>query len=215
MNTPALHHPLAPLAAAALCERDGIWQRITEKVGPCQLPAPRLQPPFEALIRAIAHQQLHARAAEAILNRFLAYFGGPYPAPAAILAADDAPLRAAGLSASKLAAIRDLCRRAEAGEIPDLAQAQTMDSESLITALTRVRGIGRWSVEMLLIFGLGRPDVLPVDDFGVREGWRKAMGLPAQPRPRALGELGAAWAPWRSFAAWYLWQANNHDWTPP
>ena len=209
----SMYHPKAPLAAAALCDLDPWWLPVTARVGPCQLPAPRRQPPFEALIRAISHQQLHAKAAEAILRRFIGlYEGENFPQAAQIIATDPTQLRAAGLSASKIAAIHDLCRRFEAGQIPDLSTAQTMTNDELIGALIPVRGIGRWSVEMLLIFGLGREDVLPVDDFGVREGYRKVMQLEMQPKPKALAAIGAAWAPWRSFAAWYLWQANLFSW---
>jgi len=177
------------------------------------MPAPHGREPFEALLRAIAHQQLHGKAAEAILGRFIALFpGSPFPASANILASDPTLLRAAGLSASKIAAILDLCTRHAAGEVPSLERAEKMTNEELIASLIKIRGIGRWSVEMLLIFGLGRPDVLPVDDFGVREGYRKAAGLAAQPKPAALAALGEAWAPWRSFASWYLWRASALQW---
>ncbi len=212
MNIPALH-PQAHLAAAALCDLDPLWRRITATVGPCELPAPRLREPFEALIRAITHQQLHSKAAESILNRFIALFdSADFPSPGQILNTDPGQLRAVGLSSSKIAAILDLCNRSLAGLIPDLCTAQNLTDEELIAALIPTRGIGRWSVEMLLIFGLGRVDVLPVDDFGVREGYRKVMQLAAQPKPKSLAAIGAAWAPWRSFASWYLWQANQFSW---
>jgi len=215
MTIDAAIHPHAKRAESALRRADPLLARVIKAVGPCRLPAPHGREPFEALLRAIAHQQLHGKAAEAILGRFIALFpGAPFPSSAQILSADIASLRAAGLSASKIAAVRDLCTRHAGLEVPNLAAAQKMTNEELIANLIKVRGIGRWSVEMLLIFGLGRPDVLPVDDFGVREGYRLAAGLAAQPKPAALAALGAAWAPWRSFAAWYLWRANEVPWKP-
>jgi len=193
---------------SVLCRRDR---------APRPLPDARPARPrtVEALLRAIAHQQLHGKAAEAILGRFIALFpGSPFPTSAHVLAADPTRFRAAGLSASKIAAILDLCTRHSAGEVPNLAVATKMSNEELIASLIKIRGIGRWTVEMLLIFGLGRSDILPVDDFGVREGYRKAARLDTQPKPAALAAIGAAWAPWRSFASWYLWQAAAVQWNP-
>jgi DNA-3-methyladenine glycosylase II len=208
-------HPNAAKAAKALKRADPLMATLISRVGPCLLPAPRMREPFESLLRAIAHQQLHARAAEAILGRFLALFpGDSFPEPMEILTADPSAIRAAGMSASKIAAIQDLCARRMSGTVPSLAEAHKLSNDELIERLTAIRGIGHWSVEMLLIFGLGRPDVLPIDDFGVREGYRKVAGLDAQPKPKALGALGEAWAPWRSFASWYLWRANEFTWGP-
>lgn len=207
-------HPDAARAEKALRRADPLMAKIIKAVGPCQLPAPHGREPFESLLRAITHQQLHGKAAEAILNRFIALFpGSPFPTAAEILAHDPSLFRPAGLSASKIAAILDLCNRHAAGEVPTRAAAAAMTNEELIEQLVKIRGIGRWTVEMLLIFGLGRPDVLPVDDFGVREGYRKAANLEKQPKPLELKARGAVWAPWRSFAAWYFWQANPLQWT--
>lgn len=160
-------------------------------------------------MHAIAHQQLHGRAAEAILGRLAAHAGGAFPAPAQLLALDDATLRACGFSGSKTAALRDLAEKRLGGVVPSRAAAARLSDDALIERLSAVRGVGRWTVEMLLIFTLGRPDVLPVDDFGVREGFRRINGLEAQPKPRALAAIGAAWAPYRSTAAWYLWRAAD------
>jgi len=209
-----LVHPDAAKAAKALTRADPLLAAIIARAGPCTMPAPQGREPFEALLRAITHQQLHGKAAEAILNRFIALFpDAAFPAPEQILARDPAEFRPAGLSASKIAAITDLCHRGAAGEVPRLAEAHRLTNVELIERLTKLRGIGRWTVEMLLIFGLGRPDILPVDDFGVREGHRKAAGLPAQLKPKELAALGVLWAPWRSFAAWYFWQAAALTWT--
>ena len=166
--------------------------------------------PYEALVRSIAHQQLHGNAARAILARFAALFPGPgFPSPHLVQKADDTALRSCGFSATKVAAIRDICAHAIAGNVPTAADADAIDDETLIARLVAIRGVGRWTVEMVLISALGRPDVLPVDDFGVREGWRLMNGLESQPKPKELAAIGVAWAPHRSTAAWYLWRAAD------
>ena len=126
-----------------------------------------------------------------------------------MLALPDEAFRACGFSASKAAAIRSICDHAARGIVPGAADAGAIADVELIERLVAIRGVGRWTVEMLLIFTLGRPDVLPVDDFGVREGWRLIKRLDAQPRPRELARIGEAWGPWRSTAAWYLWRAAD------
>jgi len=195
-------------AQAHLQAAHPVLAALIQRIGPCTArPTPR--EPHEALVRAIAHQQLHARAAEAILTRFMALVPGPFPSPAGTAALADEQLRACGFSASKVAAIRDICARTLDGTVPGAAAAQEMSDDALIAALVTIRGVGRWTVEMLLISTLGRPDVLPVDDFAVREGWRLIKRLDVQPRPRELARIGEAWAPWRSTAAWYLWRAAD------
>jgi len=168
--------------------------------------------PFHTLARAIAHQQLNGIAAESIFGRFV----GLYPLNAKgaalleaelVLGTPDDKLRAVGLSFAKIASIKDLAAKTLAGTVPPYEILHTLDNEEIIERLTQVRGIGRWTVEMMLMSRLGRPDVLPVDDFGVRNGFRLAYGLRAMPTPRALAEFGARWAPFRSVAAWYLWRA--------
>ena len=189
---------------------DARFGALIRRVGPPRLEIQRQRSPYEALIRAIAHQQLHGRAAEAILARFAALFPGDvFPHPDAVLATDDLVLRGCGFSGSKIMAIRDICAKALDGTIPTRRGTARLDDEALIERLTRIRGVGRWTVEMLLIFTLGRPDVLPVDDFGVREGYRVLHGLDQQPKPRALREIGQAWAPYRSLATWYLYRAAD------
>ena len=187
---------------------DKALAKLIARVGPCRMEVQRRRSPYEALLRAISHQQLHGRAAEAILGRMLALYPGPgFPEPEAVLRTPERTLRECGFSASKIAAIRDLCEKSVTGVVPTRRAALRMDDEELIERLTEVRGVGRWTVEMLLMFTLGRPDVLPVDDFGVREGWRLIKRLPEQPKPAALREIGEAWGPHRSTAAWYLWRA--------
>jgi len=183
---------------------------LIKRVGPCGLAPERQQEPYVSLVRAIAHQQLHGNAARAILGRFVALYPGiDFPTPEMVLATEPEVMRTCGFSASKTAAIRDIAANAAAGVVPTRRAAARLSDEALIERLTSIRGVGRWTVEMLLIFTLGRPDVLPVDDFGVREGYRRLHDLDAQPKPKQLGELGLIFAPYRSFASWYLWRCAD------
>ncbi|MFO1456318.1 MAG: DNA-3-methyladenine glycosylase 2 family protein [Steroidobacteraceae bacterium] len=197
---------LAQLAAA-----DPVMARLIEAVGPFGLVPKAADAPFRHLARAITYQQLNGIAAGTIFRRLVALFHPDdpeaFPSPAELLAMPDARLRAAGYSASKIAALKDLSAKALDGIVPDTATLLPLDDDAIVARLTAVRGIGRWTVEMMLMFQLGRPDVLPVDDFGVRNGFRLAYGLRAMPAPRALAQFGARWAPQRSAAAWYLWRA--------
>ncbi|MBV9750201.1 MAG: DNA-3-methyladenine glycosylase 2 family protein [Acetobacteraceae bacterium] len=192
-----------------LAAQDDDFARLIARVGPSRLAAAPREP-YEALVRAVAHQQLHARAAERILGRLLALHPGEaFPAAASMLAVSNDAFRACGFSASKAAAIRSIADHASRGIVPSADEAASLTDDVLIERLVSIRGVGRWTVEMLLIFTLGRPDVLPVDDFGVREGWKLLKRLNAQPRPRELARIGEAWGPWRSTAAWYLWRAAD------
>jgi DNA-3-methyladenine glycosylase II len=196
-------------AATRHLREDPVLRKVVGEIGPCTL-RPVKREPYEALVRAIAHQQVHGRAAEAILGRFLALFPGhPFPPPELVLSTAPEAVRACGFSAAKLAAIRDISEKAVGGLVPTRRASHRIPDEALIERLCAIRGVGRWTVEMLMIFTLGRQDVLPVDDFGVREGWRVAAGLDAQPKPKELAQIGEAWAPWRSAAAWYLWRAAD------
>src|SRR5213594_3775608 len=164
--------------------------------------------PFDALAESIAYQQLNGKAAAAIWNRVR----GLYPKrkrldPAKVLATPDETLRAAGLSRAKIAAIKDLAAKTMDGTVPSGRALLKMSDDEIITRLTQVRGIGRWTVEMLLLFDLGRPDVWPVDDYGVRKGFAKTFGRRKLPTPKQLMKLGAKWRPYRSVAAWYFWRA--------
>jgi DNA-3-methyladenine glycosylase II len=163
--------------------------------------------PFHTLARAIAHQQLNGIAAESIFGRFVGLYPAALLEAELVLETPDARLRAVGLSFAKIASIKDLATKTIAGVVPPYEILHTLDSEEIIERLTQVRGIGRWTVEMLLMSRLGRPDILPVDDFGVRNGFRLAYGLRGMPTPKALAEYGTRWAPFRSVAAWYLWRA--------
>lgn len=180
---------------------------LIEHVGPCVLRTHSL-PPYEALIQSIVYQQLNGRAAATILGRVLAiYAPKSCPSPADVIATDDAPLRAAGLSRAKLLAIKSLAQHALDGVVPTRAEAMRLSNEELIERLTKVRGIGRWTVEMYLIFGLSRPDVWPVLDFGVRKGLGLTLGKRVMPNPKQAAPYLRRFSPYSSVAAWYFWRA--------
>ena len=188
---------------------DPVMRALIRRVGACGL-AVRDQQPFETLVRAIAHQQLHGRAAEAILGRFLALFPGRrFPSPAAVAAMAAPRMRRAGFSRGKIRAIKHIARKARDGRVPTRRACHALSDEILIERLTELHGVGQWTVEMLLMFTLGRPDVLPAGDFGVREGFKLAYRRRRQPTPRQLLRHGERWRPYRSVAAWYLWRATE------
>ncbi len=185
-------------------------KRVIAGVGPYALAHRAGRTPFEALARAVAHQQLHGKAAESILKRFVALYPGQrFPRPVELLATSPELIRSAGFSHAKIAALQDLAAKAMDGTVPTARAIQSLADEAIIERLTEVRGIGRWTVEMLLIFHLGRPDVLPVDDFGVRNGFRLAYGLDEMPAPKDVWSHGERWKPFRTAAAWYLWRASE------
>ena len=195
-------------ARRALARRDRRLAAAMRRIGPLELAA-RWKQPFDTvdvLARSILHQQLSGKAAATIVGRVEAAIGADRLHADTLTRIDDERLRACGVSAAKARALRDLCARSEAGQIPDARQLARMDSEAIVEHLSAVRGIGRWTVEMLLIFRLGRPDVLPLDDLGIRRGAQWLDGLEAAPGRRELAERGESWAPWRSLAALYLWR---------
>ena len=196
-----------PEAIAHLCAADKILARLIKKVGPCTL-KPKRRPPFEALVSAVTHQQLNGTAAMTILKRVIAlYPGKKFPAPEDLLGTSDERLRSAGLSRAKAAALKDLADKTLSGVVPSLRAVSRMSDAELIERLTAVRGVGPWTVEMLLMFTLGRPDVLPVADFGVRKGFAVTYGLAELPTPKQLLAHGERWRPHRTTAAWYMWRA--------
>lgn len=201
---------MTPEAIRHLSRVDTVLRRLIRQVGPCTLEPERRRAPFESLVRAVAHQQLHGAAAESILSRFRALFPGRrFPTAEALSTVPDDALRGAGFSAAKVAAVRDIAAKALDGTVPGARKIAGLDDEEIVARLTTVRGVGRWTVEMLLIFQLGRPDVLPVDDFGVRAGFRAAFGWNEMPRPKEVLAHGEKWRPFRTTAAWYLWRAAD------
>lgn len=201
---------MAQTAEQYLSASDPDFASLVSLIGPPRIALRPDRSPYQALVVAVTHQQLHGKAAEAILARVIAAFPGhDFPPPEELQAAPESILRAAGLSAAKIAAVKDIARHAAEGILPDRATAAKLSDQTLIELLLPIRGVGRLTIEMMMIFTLGRPDILPVDDFGVREGYRKLKRLESQPKPRALAEIGQSWSPFRSSAAWYLWRASE------
>src|SRR6202012_1576452 len=203
-------------AIAALTEADPKLGELIRRVGPFTMRLKSQHSPFEALVESIIYQQIHGKAAFAILNRLLHAFGDFHPQPDHILAAPDEILRGCGLSANKMKSLLDLAANTLAGPVPTLSSIRRMSDEEIVERLTQVRGVGQWTVEMLLIFRLGRPDVFPVSDYGVRKGFLLTFGkvrvgkpitVDMLPKPEQMERRGARWAPWRSVASWYLWRA--------
>lgn len=200
-------------AFAHLCRRDrklGAWMK---RLGPIDAD-PRWRKPFDpvdALARAILYQQLSGKAAATIVGRVEAAIGSDRFHCDTLARRDDADIRACGVSGNKLLALRDLARREEAGEIPDLRRMSTMSEDAIVEALVPTRGIGRWTVEMMLIFWLGRPDILPVDDLGIRKGAQIVLGHDEMLKPKELLAHGEVWAPYRTAASLYLWRIADFD----
>ncbi len=198
-------------AVAHVARRDRALGRLIREVGPCRLEIAARQSPYEAVAESIVYQQLAGRAAAAIYGRFCAALRlAPLPAAGA----RRSPRRSrrcarAGLSKSKATAIQHLAQLTLDGEIPTRAQATKLTDDELVERLTAVRGVGRWTAEMFLIFTLGRPDVLPVDDYGVRKGYARTVGREVLPKPKELAVHGETWRPYRTVASWYLWRATE------
>ena len=196
-------------ARRLLARRDPVLRDLMRAHGPCGLAARQHNDPFKALIRAIVGQQLSTKAAATIFSRFEGLFDA-FPAPSQVLGVPDERLRAVGLSSQKLGYLRDLCTRIQEGRLP-LDVLDRMDDEAVIEALTQVKGVGRWTAEMFLIFRLQRPDVLPVGDLGIVKAVQRAYKLRKAPSPDRLTRIGEAWRPYRSVACWYLWASLNND----
>ena len=198
-------------AVGKLRAADPKLARLIARVGACRLQLKTTPSVFAALAESIVYQQLHGKAAATIFARVRALFPRARGAltAAQVLSASEADLRGAGLSNAKFLALRDLAERCQSGSIPTLAQLQKLDDEAIIERLTEVRGVGRWTVEMLLIFRLGRPDVLPVDDYGVRKGFSIAFGTAELPTKAELEARAKRWRPYRTVASWYLWRATD------
>ena len=193
----------AEAALTAACPR---LAAAIEIIGPCTLKRGRGSP-YESLLSAIAHQQVHGAAALAILGRVKGLYPGVrYPTPTELVATPDARLRAAGLSRSKVAAMKDVAACTLDGTVMDRRGMLRLTDDAVIERLVAVRGVGRWTAEMMLMFTLNRPDVLPVGDFGIRHGFRMLYGKRKEPKPDWLAAYGARWAPYRTTASWYLWR---------
>ena len=213
-----------PLAARAMCaddyaaarrslmRRDPVLRAIIKRHGPCPLAVetPERSDPFLFIIRAITSQQLSTKAAATIFGRVRALFDGGVLDAAAVDRVDDTQLRSAGLSSQKIKYIRDLCAKVNAGAI-DLRALAAMPDEAVIEAVTQVKGLGRWSAEMILIFHLRRPDILPTGDLGIVTAMKRLYGMRKPPKPQRMLKLGEQWRPYRSVASWYLWRSLEND----
>jgi methylated-DNA-[protein]-cysteine S-methyltransferase len=197
----------ANAAAHTLARRDRKLGALIESAGPVRITLDPMLSVFDTLARAIVYQQLAGAAARTIHARLRALLEGARDPAEKLLVLSDAELRGAGISANKARALRDLATRTMRGELPTIDDLLAMDDEAIIDALTTVRGIGRWTVEMLLIFRLGRPDVLPLDDHGIRKAFQKVYRKRELPSREVLARAGQAWRPYRSIASWYLWRA--------
>ena len=191
-------------AVRHLVRRDPVLAGITRRVGPCLWRADRRTPPFAALVESILHQQITGHAAATIHRRLCALVGRPRPRPEDIHGASDEALRACGLSRQKIRYMRDLALHVQDG-LP-LARLPRLSDDAVVEALTSVKGIGRWTAEMYLIFRLGRPDVLPVTDYGIRKAMQMAYGWRSLPKPDRMRRAAEPWRPYRSVACWYLWR---------
>lgn len=201
---------MTPEAHAHLSKHCKVMRRLIREHGPCALVPETGRSPFQSLVSAVAHQQLNGTAAETILGRFRALFPGKrFPTAAQLGTVGDDAMRAAGFSRAKIAAIRDIAAKTLDGTVPTSRAIGRMPDAEIIERLVTVRGVGRWTVEMLLIFKLGRPDVFPADDFGVRNGFRISHGLDEMPKPKDLLVHAALWRPYGTTAAWYLWRAAD------
>lgn len=195
-------------ACRELATRDRALGAVIERVGGPGFPRPTSATPFEALAHSIVYQQLSGKAAATIFARFRALYDSlEFPEPVAVLATPHTAMREAGLSEAKAKAIRDLADHAGRGTIPSIQALRRMSPDDVVERLTVVRGVGRWTVEMLLLFRIGHPDVLPTHDLGVRKGLARIMKRRELPEPEAVLRRGERWRPYRSVASWYLWRA--------
>lgn len=201
MNAAALKH---------IASADPVMRQIIREIGPCTLAPETRRPPFQSLVQAVAHQQLNGTVANTILTRFKKLFPSHrFPKPDDLKAVTDKQIRACGFSRAKILSIRDIAAKTLSGIVPDSQHIARLSDDEIVERLTEVRGVGRWTVEMLLIFQLGRPDVLPADDFGVRTGFRHAYRKRDLPIVKDLLAHGELWRPHRTTAAWYLWRVAD------
>lgn len=188
-----------------LSEIDHDWAQLIATVGECKFETKSEREPYEALVRAVAYQQLSTKAGDAILGKFIKNFGA-FPTPEQLIAAEFDALRAAGFSGRKIETLKAIAAGAMSGLVPSREIADNMSNEALIERLVTLKGIGQWTVEMMLIFTLARMDILPADDFGIVEGYRRLKNLDAAPKRKEMADIGKVWSPYRTIASWYLWR---------
>jgi DNA-3-methyladenine glycosylase II len=189
-----------------LANIDADWKQLIKTVGPCTFAPELKEAPYASLISAIAYQQLHPKAGDAILARLLNLYANNFPTPEQILSTEFDALRACGFSGRKIETIYGIANAAQNGLVPSRKAAEKLSDEALIERLITLKGIGRWTVEMFLMFTLGRMDVLPADDFGICAGYKRLKRLDTAPKRKEIIEIGLAWCPHRTVASWYLWR---------
>jgi DNA-3-methyladenine glycosylase II len=198
-----------------LSRADRHLAKVIRRVGCFPTKRAKPQPPFASLLQAIVYQQLAGAAAATIFGRVKALSASGFPTPEEILSLEETRLRGAGLSRQKIAAVKDLAAKTLDGTVPTLGKLRRMSEEEILARLTQVRGIGEWSVQMFLMFRLGRPDVLPIHDLGIRKGFQRVYGHKDVSKPQFILEHGERWRPYRSIASWYLWRAADEERTKP
>jgi DNA-3-methyladenine glycosylase II len=204
------HYPVdAQHVIRELSRADRHLAKVIRRVGCFPTKKQKPQPPFASLLRTIVYQQLAGVAAATIFGRVKALGVNGFPTPEEILLLEETKLRGAGLSRQKIAAVKDLAAKTLDGTVPPLRKLRRMSEEEILERLTQVRGIGEWSVQMFLMFRLGRPDVLPIHDLGIRKGFQRVYGHKDVPKPQFILEHGERWRPYRSIASWYLWRAAD------
>lgn len=192
-------------ASRFLMTIDADWNRLIQAAGPCMFAAKPERDPYQALVRAVAYQQLSTKAGDAILGKFIRHFGD-FPQPEQLIAAEFNDLRAVGFSGRKIETVKGIAQAALTGLVPSRQIAETMSNEALIEQLVTLKGIGQWTVEMMLMFTLERMDILPADDLGIVDGYRRLKQLDSAPNRKQMAEIGKAWSPYRTIASWYLWR---------
>lgn len=184
---------------------DADWKALIAHIGPCTFTPKPEREPYEALVRAVAYQQLSTKAGDAILGKFIRHFGR-FPTPEQLVSAEFGDLRLAGFSGRKIETLQGIAEATINGVVPTREVADTMTDNALIERLITLKGIGQWTVEMMLMFTLQRMDILPVHDLGIVEGYKRLKKLENAPKPKQMSEIGLAWSPYRTIASWYLWR---------
>lgn len=199
---------MTPKTLKTLASRDKVLKRLIQAAGPVKIKAQRMQSPYEALVESVVYQQLSGKAAKTIFDRVIALFSPKrFPSPQDLLNISTEKLRSAGLSRSKASFIQDIARKTLDGTVPDTKEIEKLSDEEILTRLTQIHGVGPWTVQMMLIFKLARPDVWPVNDYGIRKGYALAYKKRALPTPKQLMKAGEIFRPHRTTAAWYMWRA--------
>jgi DNA-3-methyladenine glycosylase II len=199
---------MTPRTLKILSKSDRVLKKLIKATGPVKIKAQKLQSPYEALVESVVFQQLSGKAAQTILNRVLALFPTKkFPTPEDLLKTSVETLRGVGLSRAKASFVHDIARKTIEGIVPDSKEIETLTDEQIIERLTQIHGVGPWTVQMLLIFKLARPDVWPINDYGVRKGYALAYGKRKLPTPTQLAKAGEQWKPHRTSVAWYMWRS--------